>query len=155
MGAHWVPNGGLLGHDGGPMSPQWTSGKKRCSPLKNRKKPGKIGGGGEHGRGGDAKMAPIRHKTPPRRLHEGPKMPAKSLIALRFFPQHLVEGLLNFRRRVCRSFWLDLAFQDPPGKTDQCYRNFFGPPNEIKHSSDFLMIFHDFSKPKNRKMTKQ
>ena len=35
------------------------------------------------------------------------------------FPQHLVEGLLNFRRRVCRSFWLDLAFQDPPGKTDQ------------------------------------
>ena len=36
-----------------------------------------------------------------------------------FFPQHLVEGLLNFRRRVCRSFWLDLAFQDPPGKTDQ------------------------------------
>ena len=31
------------------------------------------------------------------------------------FPQHLVEGLLNFRRRVCRSFWLDLAFQDPPG----------------------------------------
>ena len=36
------------------------------------------------------------------------------------FPQQLVEGLLNFRRRVCRSFWLDLAFQDPPGKTDQC-----------------------------------
>ena len=36
-----------------------------------------------------------------------------------FFPQHLVEGLLNFRRRVCRSFWLDLAFPDPPGKTDQ------------------------------------
>ena len=36
-----------------------------------------------------------------------------------FFPQHLVEGLLNFRRRVCRSFWLDLAFQDPPGNTDQ------------------------------------
>ena len=33
---------------------------------------------------------------------------------LLFFPQHLVEGLLNFRRRVCRSFWLDLAFQDPP-----------------------------------------
>ena len=30
------------------------------------------------------------------------------------FPQHLVEGLLNFRRRVCRSFWLDLASQDPP-----------------------------------------
>ena len=29
-----------------------------------------------------------------------------------FFPQHLVEGLLNFRRRVCRSFWLDLASQD-------------------------------------------
>ena len=74
-----------------------------------------------------------------------------------FFPQHLVEGLLNFRRRVCRSFWLDLAFQDPPGKTDQCYYScfFFGPPNEIKHSSDFLMIFHDFSKPKNRKMTKK
>ena len=99
-----------MGHDGGPMSPQWASGKKGWSPLKNRKKPGKIGGGGEHGRGGDAKMAPIRHKTPPRRLHEGPKMPAKSLIALRFFPQHLVEGLLNFRQRVCRSFWLDLAF---------------------------------------------
>ena len=39
-----------------------------------------------------------------------------------FFPQHLVEGLLNFRRRVCRSFWLDLAFQDPPGKTDQCLK---------------------------------
>ena len=38
-----------------------------------------------------------------------------------FFPQHLVEGLLNFRRRVCRSFWLDLAFQDPPGETDQYY----------------------------------
>ena len=36
-----------------------------------------------------------------------------------FFPQHLVEGLFNFRRRVCRSFWLDLAFQDTPGKTDQ------------------------------------
>ena len=36
-----------------------------------------------------------------------------------FFPEHLVEDLLNFRRRVCRSFWLDLAFQDPPGKTDQ------------------------------------
>ena len=36
------------------------------------------------------------------------------------FLQHLVEGLLNFRRRVCQSFWLDLAFQDPPGKTDQC-----------------------------------
>ena len=36
-----------------------------------------------------------------------------------FFLQHLVEGLLNFRRRVCRSFWLDLAFQDPPWKTDQ------------------------------------
>ena len=36
-----------------------------------------------------------------------------------FFTQHLIEGPLNFRRRVCRSFWLDLAFQDPPGKTDQ------------------------------------
>ena len=48
-----------------------------------------------------------------------------------FFPQHLVEGLLNFRRRVCRSFWLDLAFQDPPGKTDPCYRYFFfGPPRK-------------------------
>ena len=35
------------------------------------------------------------------------------------FPQHLVEGLRNFRRRVCRAFWLDLAFQDPPRKTDQ------------------------------------
>ena len=41
------------------------------------------------------------------------------LFVLGFFPQHLVEGLLNFRRRVSRSFWLDLAFQDPPGKTDQ------------------------------------
>ena len=71
------------------------------------------------------------------------------------FPQHLVEGLLNFRRRVCRSFWLDLAFQDPPGKTDQYYYTFFYPPHEIKHSSDFLMIFHDFSKPKNKIMTKK
>ena len=32
---------------------------------------------------------------------------------------------------------------------------FFYPPTEIKHSSDFLMIFHYFSKPKNRKMTKK
>ena len=47
-----------------------------------------------------------------------------------FFPQHLVEGLLNFRRRVCRSFWLDLAFQDPPGETDQYYSNFFYPPRK-------------------------
>ena len=38
--------------------------------------------------------------------------------AAAFFPQHLVEGLLNFRRRVCRSFLLDLAFQDPLQKTD-------------------------------------
>ena len=30
------------------------------------------------------------------------------------FPQHLVEGFLNFRRRVCRSSWLDLPFPDPP-----------------------------------------
>ena len=32
------------------------------------------------------------------------------------FPQHLIDGLLNFRRRVCRSFWLDFAFRDPPWK---------------------------------------
>ena len=30
-----------------------------------------------------------------------------------FFPQHLVEVFLNFRQRVCRWFWLDLAFEDP------------------------------------------
>ena len=41
------------------------------------------------------------------------------LTRLSFLPQHLVEGLLNFRRRVRRSFWLGFAFQDPPGKTDQ------------------------------------
>ena len=41
--------------------------------------------------------------------------------------------------------------RDPPGWV----AIFFYPPNEIKHSSDFLMIFHDFSKPKNRKMTKK
>ena len=52
-----------------------------------------------------------------------------------FFPQHLVEGLLNFRRRVCRSFWLDLAFQDPPRENGPILLIFFYPPNEIKHSS--------------------
>ena len=31
----------------------------------------------------------------------------------KLFPQHLVEGLLNFRRRVSRSPWLDLPFPDP------------------------------------------
>ena len=30
--------------------------------------------------------------------------------------QHVVEGLLDFRRRECRSFWLDLVFQSPPRK---------------------------------------
>ena len=35
------------------------------------------------------------------------------MFSLVFFPQHLVEGLRNIRRRVCRSFWLELAFQDP------------------------------------------
>ena len=49
----------------------------------------------------------------------------RSCSGIEFFPQHLVVGLLNFRRRVCRSFWLDLAFQDPPGKTDQYYYCFF------------------------------
>ena len=31
-----------------------------------------------------------------------------------FLPQQLVEGLLNSRRRVCRSFQQGFAFQDPP-----------------------------------------
>ena len=31
----------------------------------------------------------------------------------------LIEVLLNCRRRLCRSFWLDLAFQDPPRKMEQ------------------------------------
>ena len=52
-----------------------------------------------------------------------------------FFPQHLVEGLLNVRRRVCRSFWLDLAFQDTPGKRTNNIIVFCCPPNEIKPSS--------------------
>ena len=49
------------------------------------------------------------------------------------FPQHLVEGLLNFSWRVCRSFWLDSAFQDHPGKTDQCLRFiiFLVPPTKL------------------------
>ena len=48
------------------------------------------------------------------------------IIANIFFPQHLVEGLLNFRRRVCRSFWLDLAFKDPlPGKNGPIMIIFF------------------------------
>ena len=47
---------------------------------------------------------------------------------------HLVEGLLNFRRRVCRSFWLDLVSQEPPTKRTNIY-TFVGPPNEIKRSS--------------------
>ena len=48
-----------------------------------------------------------------------------------------VEGLLNFRRRVCRSFWLDLVFQDPPRENGPIFvvYNFSNPPNEIKHSS--------------------
>ena len=32
------------------------------------------------------------------------------------FPQYLVEGLLHFRGRACRSFWLHFAVQDPPIK---------------------------------------
>ena len=49
-----------------------------------------------------------------------------------YFPHHLVEGLLNFRRRVCRSFWQDLAFQDPPGKrTNNNDMVFFIPPTEL------------------------
>ena len=55
-----------------------------------------------------------------------------------FFPQHLVEGLLSFRRRLCRSFWLDLAFQDPPRKRTDVI-GFFCPPQEIlPREEDFL-----------------
>ena len=55
----------------------------------------------------------------PRPLRVEPRPPRKRAIAIfdfvfRFLPQRLVEGLLNFRRRECRSFWLDFAFQDPP-----------------------------------------
>ena len=56
------------------------------------------------------------------------------------FPQHLVEGLLNFRRRVCRSFWLDLGFQNSPQKTDQCCSYWFSRPPQgiLPRKEDFL-----------------
>ena len=38
------------------------------------------------------------------------------LTVYEYFPHHLGEGLLNFRRRECPSFWPDFAFQDPPRK---------------------------------------
>ena len=41
-------------------------------------------------------------------------------------PQHLVDGLLNYRRRECRLFWQDFAFQDPLRKRTN-------PPEGILH----------------------
>ena len=68
------------------------------------------------------------------RRGDGGGGPPDSLpIYLYIFPQHLVEGLLNFRRRVCRSFWLDLAFQDPPRENGPMFAvyNFFIPPTKL------------------------
>ena len=58
--------------------------------------------------------------------------------SLVFFPSTLVEGLLNFRRRVCRSFWLDLAFQDPtPRKrTVKVFLNF---PQGVLHRREDVL----------------
>ena len=45
------------------------------------------------------------------------------------------------------------GFSRPPRENGPMLLLFFCPPNEIKHSSEFSMNFHEFSKPKNRKMT--
>ena len=55
-----------------------------------------------------------------------------------FFPQHLLEGLLNFRRRVFRLFWLDLAVQDPPRKRTNVIGFFCPPQGILTRKGDFL-----------------
>ena len=63
-----------------------------------------------------------------------------SILCFHLFHQHLLEGLLNFRRRGRRSFWLHFVVQDPPGNEPILLLLVFVPHKDFCIAKSKLLI---------------